>query len=466
MRLFWLALLHTAAAAVTVTVANTPQRVAIVGAGPAGASAAYYLDGLIDADIHVFDRGPRAGGRTQSETVSYNNQTLHFETGASMFISVNRNLMDAAHRFNLTLCEHPCTGGHTTGLGQYGIWDPVARKWVVRMGGWLDKARMLWRYGLSDLRTVRRHTQTAVDEFMQSYTRFDEVFATWDEYLETRPAMKEALYYRAAEYYQGKISQRFLREVVSLATRVNYMQDVSTVNTLGAHISMAAESHTGYSIRGGNWQIFARMLGNATVHFNTTVTGIQRHQKYRIATNRGSFDDFDMVIVAAPLPVANIAGLDVHSAQFVKVYVTFAIGTLNSAFEDAPRLVVTPYHTTRPFNCMSVLACLSTQCAKGAPVLVKMFSHQPVELSEVFDHVEWHREVVWDAYPALEPRNSRYAGEEDGRYRAPRPGTVPIVLDTNLFYVNGMESLFSTMESQSVAARHVVHLALSQYKPL
>ncbi|KAJ2370669.1 hypothetical protein H4S01_000158 [Coemansia sp. RSA 2610] len=508
--------------------ASDSRRIAVVGAGAAGTAAAYFAReellarGEPPAEIHVFERGDRVGGRAHVGTVEYNNTTLYFEQGASMFISKNRHLMEMAEKFNLTLCEHPCTyakGKHSGAeanalefsLGSYGIWDPTGAggsgEWLVGPGSrWriLSIIKALWRYsGTGDLNHVQKRTDTAVKEFMQSYTDFANrsagIYSTWSEYLSDKPLLQSSLYYRASEYYLSAgegIRRRFLEEVVSLATRVNYMQDVDTVNTLGAHISMAAGSDTAYSVAGGNYQIFERMLAasGAQLHLHTSVTSIQRSNatagRYTLSATSeddGFEHDFDTVIIATPLPLANISILedkhqDLVAAEYVHMYVTFVIGGLQPRLFPKgriPRLVVTPYQTTDPFNCLSILACLhpegagnGRQCQDG-PVLTKIFSHRPVDLNRIFAVVEWHRQQEWHSYPKLNPLNADYVHKDPDStaYYLQRTPPPPIVLDRNrlrdtlpssgIFYINGMEALFSTMESQTVAARHVVRLALA-----
>ncbi|KAJ1952976.1 hypothetical protein EC988_003262 [Linderina pennispora] len=341
---------------------------------------------------------------------------------------------------------------------------------------------MLWRYrGLGDMRHVRMRTDMALREFLTSYEEFGNatrVYRSWDEYLAQRPYMKMSLYYKALEYYVSageRVRRRFLDEVVTLATRVNYMQDIDTINLLSAHVSMAPTSEDVYSVAGGNWQVFDRMIreSRATLNFNTTITAVQREGgKYTLALGSNQTTAaFDSVIIAAPL---SVSGLDVLGqkdvpVKYVTMYVTFAIGVLRPGFfppGTIPQLTVTTYHTTAPFNCLSILACLddALACHQGT-VLVKIFSHEPVDLNAVFERVEWQREQRWHSYPQLIPRNARYVQENgDHAYRSDRPGMPPIVMDEHagggVYYVNGMESLFSTMESQTVAARHVVQLVV------
>ncbi|KAJ2611521.1 hypothetical protein H4S08_003124 [Coemansia sp. RSA 1365] len=513
------------------------RRIGIVGAGAAGAAAAFFAQeelfarGENPAEIHVFERSDRVGGRAHSGTVIYGNRTLHFEQGASMFISKNRHLMEMADRFNLTLCHHPCTyasewNNNTqtpdvleSSLKGYGIWNPdglaVGGEWIVGPGGrWrvLDAIKLLWRYrGTGNLNHVRKRTKAVVDEFLQSYDVFSDhsngMFGSWTEYLADKPILQSSLYYSAEEYYLSAnegIRRRFLEEVVSLATRVNYMQDIDTINMLGAHISMAAESDIAYSVAGGNWQIFDRMLASsdAKLHLQTSVVEIALSNTtaghYDFYTrpadsdtiNATLADTFDTVIIAAPLPLADIKILDnkhqdLAAVSYVHMYVTFAIGVLRTDLfpeGEVPRLIVTPYHTTKPFNCLSILACLGSgtsenirSCREG-PVLVKMFSYEPVNLKQVFLSTEWHHEQEWHSYPNLEPLNAGYVAHKQasGAFTPKRPAPPPIVLDIadynsssaalpstpGIFYVNGMEALFSTMESQTVAARNVVRLAL------
>ncbi|KAJ2638379.1 hypothetical protein GGF40_001698 [Coemansia sp. RSA 1286] len=508
-------------------------KLAVIGAGAAGASTAYFARqelsqrGHSDAEIHVFESSERIGGRAHVGTVTYNNQTMYYEQGASMFIGKNKHLMDMAARFNLTLCPHPCTFGKnkqndivaadaTDSLAGYGLWNPFTRVGDVGGGSWMVRQRagqkyknglrMLWRYGgMSDINRVRGFTAEAVDEFLQSYKDFERldagVFGTWDEYLENKPMLKKSLYYTADQFYSAQksaIGRKMLEEVVSLATRVNYMQDIDAINTMGAHISMAAESDEAYSVAGGNWQIFERMLGEsgAQVHLKTRVLAVDSDHNdgingYQLHVRSGSQDKdilrgFDVVIVATPLPLSGIRVLDdrhaeLVDAQYVRMHVTFVIGQLrsdlfpaNDRHEPLPRLIITPFRTTQPFNCLSILACLdpdSCALAGKSTVLVKVFSHKPLDLSAIFANVHWHHAHTWDAYPRLEPRNAgNYSSAEFDdplAFSLDRRKLPPIVLDRKgpaggVYYVNGMETLFSTMESQTVAARHVVRLALNK----
>jgi hypothetical protein len=71
-------------------------------------------------------------------------------------------------------------------------------------------------------------------------------------------------------------------EIIQASTRVNYAQNLARIHGLETMVCMAAEG--GMSVRGGNWQIFARMLdaARARVRLGTRVTAITTST----ATNR------------------------------------------------------------------------------------------------------------------------------------------------------------------------------------
>lgn len=105
-------------------VPHPPPRVAIIGAGPSGSSAAFWLSlakqryGLDDLEIDVFEKSSYIGGRS---TVAYpydNHDLPAVELGASVFVGSNKNLWRAADEFNLT--RIPFKSKAAEG---FGMWD-------------------------------------------------------------------------------------------------------------------------------------------------------------------------------------------------------------------------------------------------------------------------------------------------------------------------------------------------------
>jgi len=86
---------------------------------------------------------------------------------------------------------------------------------------------------------------------------------------------------------------------------------------------------------------------------------------------------------------------------------------------------------------------------KGESV-VKIFSKKRISdewLEKMFGPgtVGWVHRKEWDAYP----------------YLTPTAYFTPIQLAENIYYINGMETLVSTMETETVAARNVVDMLLN-----
>lgn len=157
--------------------ASTAHRVAVIGAGAGGSSAAFWL-GLArlrhghDIEIDVYDKQGYVGGRAYhpSHRVSaapnfcigsttvypYENTSLPVaELGASIFVKANKNLWRATDEFNLTRLDF---AKDETLNDDTGIWDGEKFVYIIRGGGrfsgWLESAKLLWRYGwMSVMRT-------------------------------------------------------------------------------------------------------------------------------------------------------------------------------------------------------------------------------------------------------------------------------------------------------------------------
>jgi predicted NAD/FAD-binding protein len=80
------------------------DRVAIVGAGAGGISAAYFLAG--EADVDVFEARPKIGGHCDSHTIGYHGRRVTVDLGAQFFGPET----------------HPI---YTTLLAQLGLYDPA-----------------------------------------------------------------------------------------------------------------------------------------------------------------------------------------------------------------------------------------------------------------------------------------------------------------------------------------------------
>jgi prenylcysteine oxidase/farnesylcysteine lyase len=135
------------------SISSAPPRIAIVGGGAAGTSAAYFLAHLaqwnssLKTQVTLFEQSDYIGGR--STTVlpprDVDEDQVPVELGASIFVDANRNLVKAAKLFNLTL-QPGMGGGELETDSLIGIWD--GKEFVYtesRKGGYWDMFKLWWR---------------------------------------------------------------------------------------------------------------------------------------------------------------------------------------------------------------------------------------------------------------------------------------------------------------------------------
>lgn len=314
---------------------SKPHRVAIIGAGPGGSAASYYLDQFSrsslsasssspDLDITVFDANPRVGGRTTTVN-ALDDPRYPTELGASIFVKINHILYNATRDFGLGSSGkiYQAAPGDTD--YELGIWD--GSKFVFRAAssdedddrsywrGWWDIAKLLWKYGLSPIRT-QRATKATVGTFLQFY----------DEPLFPFPSLQEAVDSTGLDDYTGvsgrealhqaRVSELFSREIIQASTRVNYASNLGGIHGLETLVCMAIEG--AMAVDGGNWQIFQEMVKRSAsrVLLNTTVTDVvHQHsdEKYSLRTTDPVLDaqfnaePYDTVILAAPYQFANVS---------------------------------------------------------------------------------------------------------------------------------------------------------------
>ncbi|GAA5831289.1 hypothetical protein JCM11251_007821 [Rhodosporidiobolus azoricus] len=477
---------------------HRPPRIAIIGGGAGGSSAAYFLshfgkDAGILPDVTVYEREEYIGGRS-TVVWPWEDDPLHstgsedpVEAGASIFVSANKNLQKAFRVFNLTYEPYGGEDGNTA------IWD--GERFVYEEsgrfgGGWWDKAKLLWRYGRSPF-TLRSLVKTTVSHFLDLYSPSFVSQGAFSSLANFSAAtnLQDAASRYASDYFASQaVSPLLVNELVSAATQVNYGQPIDHIHGVGALVSLAATGAV--SIQGGNRQIFQefvgrsgarlRMGGNAKVESLWKLDGGKdKRAQWVVKTSSGTGGGtYDAVILAAPfwqtgIRVVNSAAPSLIPHQAYKeLFVTFIItnaSTPQPSFFGLPDNYRMPNEvfgtfstpsTSKPtFNSLNYLKSLPTHISskfgEGVFHVVKMFSDETLgaEILEALygkGNVAKTVEKVWKAYPKLEPvdKASDFA---------------PVRPDEGLYYVNSFERLISTMETETVAAHNVVSLLLNDF---
>ena len=480
------------------------------GAGPAGASSAYYLskfatEANLPVNITIFERNHYIGGRCTTVNV-YDDPDLPVELGASIFVEVNQILVNASRQFNLS--QSSVRGSSNPDIQSIpgpslGVWDGI--KFVVTVNGgssWWETAKFLWKYGTAPIRTQNLMKSTTA-RFFRMYNSPVLPFASLTQAVRDIGLVDAVSVTGEAYMAENSITGNWGHDIVQASTRVNYAQNLKHIHGLEAMVCMATEG--AMAIEGGNWQIFNSMIeaSDATVLLNTPVTEVATINKggYSISYQPSSFSGtrsqhFDHVVLATPWQYANLSlygpqiGKDTLYAPdphvpakipYVELHVTLFTSPhlLSPAFFNLPSTSAVPHSvlTTLPpseepiegpgscgsvgFFSISLLRRITNPSTGGTEYLYKIFSPEPTSdafLARILGipvpekeglsevDVSWVYRKVWNSYP----------------YETPRTEFERVKLGEGLWYTAGMEAFISTMETMAMMGRNVAKLIVEE----
>ncbi|KAI0644039.1 Prenylcysteine lyase-domain-containing protein [Trametes meyenii] len=464
-----------------------PNRIAIIGAGAGGSSSAFWIAKAkerygLNVEIDVYDKNSYVGGRSTT-VFPYEDDSLEpVELGASIFIEANANLWRAVDEFGLERIKFEDEDDDATG-----IWDGQEFVLTTSSGSfysdWLNKIKILWRYGYKAPAKTQELVGTMVSRFKRLYSRSAPQWSNITSVVSSL-GWEEVTAETTAEYFDlHGIDRRWTRELVEAATRVNYGHNVDKIHALEGLCSLAPSGAS--SVKGGNWQIFEHFIAksNASVYLNTTIKAISHFNPsgpWLVDSTAYSQPRlYRSVILAAPFHQTGIsfkgtpALAPVPPHPYVRLHVTLL--TTTSPHPNAthfnlapgakvPTTLLTTYDGVRArgapepeFNSLTYHGPVRERDgavrrnANGeTEYVVKIFSKKRVEeawLERVFEgSVGWVLRKEWDAYPVLPPTTE----------------FPPVKLAEGLYYVNAFEPLISTMETETIASRNVVDLLLRE----
>ena len=272
----------------------------------------------------------------------FDEPTEPVELGASIFVKVNHNIVSAVERFNLSTVSFG--GDDLDGLARaLGIWNGERLVFIQSDGSysWWNTVKILWKYGLSPIRT-QNLMKTTIKKFLLMYGPPFFPFASISKALHAI-GLKAASNPSESFLEENQIYPPFSTDIIQASTRVNYAQNLNQIHGLEAMVCMAAEG--AMSVHGGNWQVFDRMLksSNNNILLNTNVNRIslaEDEESYAVESFSMSesvvgssataikTDTFDAVVIASPLQFSNITINPTPSIYlpspipYVKLYVT------------------------------------------------------------------------------------------------------------------------------------------------
>ncbi|XP_043559762.1 prenylcysteine oxidase-like [Chiloscyllium plagiosum] len=448
-----------------------PKKIAVVGAGIGGSSAAYFFRREFghNVKIDVYEKGT-IGGRLA--TVTVNGQ--QYEIGGSVIHPLNLHMQDFVKHLGL---KHRKNVPEKVALfnGEEFVFEET--DWYLQ-----DLFKMWWRYGFSLLR-LQMWVEEIVEKFMRiyKYQAHGYSFSTLEEMLQSLGGDRFINMTRrhVAETLQELgISQRFVDEVVTAITRVNYGQSV-TVPAFAGAVSIAGVQAGLWAVEGGNKLVCSQLLDSAKVNVaHTTVTSISLHPSgdkslYQLKyenEDEGGYDFYDIVVIATPLhrETSNITFNDMtppvthFPGHYQHMIVSIVHGYLNSSYfgfpdpklfpfaaivtTDSPKLFMFSTSSICPVNITSNYRRKQPQEA----AVWKVFSPSPLtkeQLKTLFLSYYSVQVTDWLAYP----------------HYTSMKGIPPIVLHDNLYYLNGVEWIASSLEMSAIAAKNIALLGYNRW---
>jgi prenylcysteine oxidase/farnesylcysteine lyase len=440
--------------------------------------------------VTIFEKESYIGGR--STTVhAYNDSSIPIELGASVFVEINKILVDAVEAFNLSTSFFNTKSEEIPGPA-LGIWDGKTFIFTQQNErGWWDTAKLFYRYGLSPVRTLNLMKAT-IGKFLKMYEEPVFPFASLTQAAQDVGLLAATSATGEAFLRENSISSLFGREIIQASTRVNYAQNLDNFHGLETMVCMAANG--AMSVEGGNWQIFANMVASAkaSIQLETEVTGIEKAKdgKGYDLTSKSLTPNlitatllFDEVILASPLQYSNI---DTSSLEFrrqpddlpyVKLHVTLFTSPhlLSPLFfglapgTSVPQAIITtlppdehpPHNATvgsPGFYSISLLDDVVNPRTGGVEYAYKIFSPAPPSVEFLADllgvaseggeigeeDITWLYRKVWHSYP----------------YEYPRDSFEDVKLGEGLWYTSGIERFISTMETSALMGKNVARLVV------
>ena len=397
-------------------------------------------------------------------------------------MEVNRNLVSAIDELGLSTQAYNA-GAEGKLRKTLGIYN--GEKWVFTGSdnSWWDIAKLLWKYGMSPIRTQRLMKKT-VGLFLRMYEKPSFPFRDLSQAVYDLD-LTEATALTGEQYLKGNgidISDgSFATDIIQASTRVNYAQNIGQIHGLETMVCMATDG--AMSVQGGNWQIFDGMLraSGANVMLNTSVSSIRRQPNATYAVDATSLSslidptNYDTVILAAPLQFADLSldpkplhappeipYVNLHVTLFTSPSVLRPEAFSLAAGDQVPTTVLTTTGSSNPlpYFSISTLRIVKNPTTGNHEYLYKIFSPSSPSndwlkstlIPENSDppRITWIYRKLWQSYPYLPPRVTF----ED----------VQLDKEGKVWYTSGIESFISTMETSSLMGMNVARLVVDGWE--
>ncbi|RKP05231.1 hypothetical protein THASP1DRAFT_32929 [Thamnocephalis sphaerospora] len=495
---------------------SSKLRVAIIGAGIAGSSAAYYLQhpellnlpnntgSDLQFTIDVYEKDAQVGGRATSRNFTGSNpaNAVTVDIGGSLFVSANANMMALSGSVGVERNENPMSdprikpvdivwNGRTVScmVEAGSIWDPAT---------WAARPDIASRYG--GIETLTNKFYPAVGMFLQQFAPIYQQQGQWSSVsdLVSRLGMQPLLQTSFYDYLtkQFGVPAIFVDEVVSALTNNNYGVDARTIHAAAGLVSSIPIIDKMLSIKGGNQKLVEALLSKsgAKVRVNSPVVNAVSFQSgicnsdvfekalefaasinvnlaeaarrflscrplWVVQPANGLPQLYDAVIFAAPfyntplLPITT-RRLKVNNVDFKNLHVTVVTGNQRPSYYGQD-------------NTVAPSTVWAADSANSRPEFRSMGAVGYVDddaqgktLIKYFSDAELSSAQIANMFTSasnvFRHKWAAYPIMSPANYAANGAGQLNVA--AGAWYVNAMEPFISTMETETISAKNIASL--------
>jgi prenylcysteine oxidase/farnesylcysteine lyase len=492
------------------------KRVAIIGAGAAGASSAYFLrrflsdssTAYIPASITVFEKDRRVGGRATTANV-YDDPIEPVEVGATVFTPDNEILVTAARDLNLKIepwAELP----EDDKSDILGIFNGSKMVFSLPQKCWRQFVKIIFRYCVWEPMRSRFLAQRTVTKFRSMYNNPIFPFKSLEQ-ATIDAGLHSAVSVTARQFLTSNRVNgdgRYARELIQGTTRATYAQNLGKITGFQAMVSLSTGD--AMAIKGGNWKLFQAMIdaSHVDLRLNTSVTSISKLTtgewtvRSKNRENETIEETYDSVILAGPLQYANLSiepklSNEPTAKDYAKVYVTLFTSQkkLDPKFfglrkkKLVPSTILTTPNETGATDAtffgihyITSFPEILRPCANGmrAEYLYKVFSAEPLADESIKAMIgaldkktktKKKQEKKHNKKDKKANKNKEnvitwiYRQTFEGAYPQDGPTSVydDIKLAEGLWYTAGIETFVSTLETSSLMGMNVAKLIVKEW---
>ncbi|XP_063304724.1 prenylcysteine oxidase 1-like [Pelobates fuscus] len=446
-----------------------PGRIAIVGGGIGGSSAAYFLRQKFgkDVQIDVFEKG-QVGGRMATIDMD----GAEYEAGGSVLHPLNLHMKSFAKELGLSV--RPCRNSLA------GIYN--GNEIIFQQSDWLfiNIIKLLWYYGLNYMRMymwgedllakfARIYQYQSYDYSFSSAEQLFHALGGEDLSIKLNMTLDDSL-------QKAGCSKKYIDEIVTPAIRHDFSQ-LPRINAFVGALTLTATYTKLWSIEGGNMLVCpglleaseAQLIKGTVTSVQENTGGIEKLYKLGYETSTGPhLGIYNIVIIAAPInkEISNInfvgfsPPIDTSSNSYIQTVTTFVHGQINSSFFgfiEPCQLGLTDILTTKNPKLFFDSIGLGDP-VKGPPGTLqptgqkvwKITSPDPLtkdQLNLLFTSYHAVSAKKWLAFPQYNP-----------------PGKLPpIILHDQIYYINSIELAASGIELSALSAKNVALLSYHRW---